>query len=544
MKTKKKFISAILTLALIISLMPGMTLTASAAPNIPLYSFSYRVGENGNWQDTIEWTELEAGTKYYAVLPIPDNATFPINVYISYGTGNVILYPKESPFTQRFTNSGSSNSFTLRLSSGSTQYVLYASDPFMAWDGIISGKCGVNLTWTLDTNTGLLEINGTGPMDDWTVHGSFDSRPWSAHKESIRNVRISEGVTTIGDNAFTNFANITTVHIPASVTHIGSHAFYRAGITSITIPSTVKRIAADAFNRCSQLESVTIGAENMGADTESAEWQTWQGHHLFYNRYEGISQLDSLKHITIQGSVKYIPHGTFVLLRNLESVRIEEGVTRIGAAFGDCYNLTSVTLPNSLTYINDQAFIGTDSLKSITIPKNVTHIGRTAFIADDNITLRGYVGSAAQNHANSQSRFIRFEAITGDLPDVLPQTPTPPPPAQDIKVLVNGSAVAFDQPPIIENGRTLVPLRAIFEALGATVEWEQSTQTVTAVKDDITIILKIGDSFLTKNGERIALDVPAKIVGGRTLVPARAVAESFGAEVGWDQAARTVTITD
>jgi len=89
---------------------------------------------------------------------------------------------------------------------------------------------------------------------------------------------------------------------------------------------------------------------------------------------------------------------------------------------------------------------------------------------------------------------------------------------------------------------TLVPLRAIFEALGATVEWEQSTQTVTAVKDDITIILKIGDSFLTKNGERIALDVPAKIVGGRTLVPARAVAESFGADVQWDGTTRTVTI--
>jgi len=116
--------------------------------------------------------------------------------------------------------------------------------------------------------------------------------------------------------------------------------------------------------------------------------------------------------------------------------------------------------------------------------------------------------------------------------------------AQEITVLVNGTAVTFDQPPIIEDGRTLVPLRAIFEALGATVEWDQSTQTVTAVKGDITIILKIGDSFLTKNGERVALDVPAKIVGSRTLVPARAVAESFGADVQWNQAARTVTITE
>jgi len=124
-------------------------------------------------------------------------------------------------------------------------------------------------------------------------------------------------------------------------------------------------------------------------------------------------------------------------------------------------------------------------------------------------------------------------------------TPAPAPaPAQDIKVIVNGVTLTFDQPPVIENGRTLVPLRAIFEALGATVDWNQSTQTVTAVKDDITISLTIGSSILTRNGQNITLDVPAQLVGGRTLVPARAVAESFGAEVGWDQPTRTVTITD
>jgi hypothetical protein len=116
--------------------------------------------------------------------------------------------------------------------------------------------------------------------------------------------------------------------------------------------------------------------------------------------------------------------------------------------------------------------------------------------------------------------------------------------SQDIKVTVNGNTIAFDQPPIIENGRTLVPLRAIFEALGAEVSWEQSTQTVTAVRGDITVTLQIGSNILNKNGEQFTLDVPAKIVGGRTLVPARAVAESFGAKVEWDSKTRTVTITE
>ena len=112
----------------------------------------------------------------------------------------------------------------------------------------------------------------------------------------------------------------------------------------------------------------------------------------------------------------------------------------------------------------------------------------------------------------------------------------------DITVLVNGAAVSFDQPPFIENGRTLVPLRAIFEALGAEVSWEETTQTVSAVRDDVTITLRIGGNILIRNGESIQLEVPAQITGGRTMVPVRAIAESFGAVVGWEPDTRTVTI--
>jgi len=138
--------------------------------------------------------------------------------------------------------------------------------------------------------------------------------------------------------------------------------------------------------------------------------------------------------------------------------------------------------------------------------------------------------------------FGSFFLIVGD------DNPTPPtatPPASDeIKIIVNGAALTFDQPPIIQDGRTLVPLRVIFEALGADVNWEQSTQTITATRGDVTVLLRIGSNILTKNEEQVELDVPAQIVGGRTLVPARAVAEGFGAQVGWDQSIRTVTITE
>lgn len=114
---------------------------------------------------------------------------------------------------------------------------------------------------------------------------------------------------------------------------------------------------------------------------------------------------------------------------------------------------------------------------------------------------------------------------------------------EPIKVLLNGTELSFDQPPILENDRTLVPMRGIFEALGATVEWEESTQTITSTKDDITIIMQIGKHSFTKNGQEITLDVPPKVVNDRTLVPVRAIAESFEAAVGWDGATSTVTIS-
>lgn len=113
----------------------------------------------------------------------------------------------------------------------------------------------------------------------------------------------------------------------------------------------------------------------------------------------------------------------------------------------------------------------------------------------------------------------------------------------DVKVYVNGEELAFDQPPIIENGRTLVPLRAIFEALGAEVDWDQETKTVYADWGYNSMVLTIGEDYLTMGDGRVfALDVPAKVLNGRTLVPLRAVSESMGAEVYWEQETRSVWI--
>ncbi len=113
---------------------------------------------------------------------------------------------------------------------------------------------------------------------------------------------------------------------------------------------------------------------------------------------------------------------------------------------------------------------------------------------------------------------------------------------KQIKVILNNEEVSFDQPPIIQNDRTLVPLRAIFEAMGATVYWNGNTQTVISTLYGTTVQLTIGSNILYRNGEAKTLDVPAQIINDYTMVPARAVAEAFGAYVDWDGSERTVYI--
>lgn len=108
------------------------------------------------------------------------------------------------------------------------------------------------------------------------------------------------------------------------------------------------------------------------------------------------------------------------------------------------------------------------------------------------------------------------------------------------KVVLNNENLNFDVSPVIENGRTLVPLRIIFENLGAEVEWNQKTQTVTATKDEIIIKLTINSVDAYKNNQVVKLDVPAKIKNGRTLVPLRFVSEAMGAYVGWDGNTETI----
>ncbi|AOT68305.1 stalk domain-containing protein [Geosporobacter ferrireducens] len=114
--------------------------------------------------------------------------------------------------------------------------------------------------------------------------------------------------------------------------------------------------------------------------------------------------------------------------------------------------------------------------------------------------------------------------------------------SNEIKITLDEKQLQLDVPPTVVEGRTLVPLRAIFEALGARLEWDNATKTVTGTKGNTIVILQIGNKVAMINGIKKELEVPGTIIDNRTLVPARFIAEALGAKVDWDNNTKTVVI--
>lgn len=108
---------------------------------------------------------------------------------------------------------------------------------------------------------------------------------------------------------------------------------------------------------------------------------------------------------------------------------------------------------------------------------------------------------------------------------------------------LDGQALKLDTPPVIVSGRTLVPLRPIIEGLGGSVTWVPETRSVEVDFNGATLLLQIGNRTAVVNGEAVAMDVPATIMNGRTMLPIRFVSEHLGADVAWEELTRTVTIT-
>ena len=139
--------------------------------------------------------------------------------------------------------------------------------------------------------------------------------------------------------------------------------------------------------------------------------------------------------------------------------------------------------------------------------------------------------------------YTRLLALTLSILLLLPSTSSLALSDHDIGIIIDGERVALTNAPIISNNRTLVPLRGVFESLGALVDWNQSTQQAIIKNDDIEVLLSPDKTAVLLNGQLIELDAAALNINDRLMVPIRFVAESLGHEVSWDATSRDVIIT-
>lgn len=230
------------------------------------------------------------------------------------------------------------------------------------------------------------------------------------NRTNITSITIPDGVTSIGTYAFANCFNLASINIPDSVTDIGTYAFRECSkLTTINIPDSVTSINDAMFMYCSSLEHINIpnSITNIG---QCAFWQC-----------------SSLTSISIPDSVTNIGTQAFESCSNLSSVIIPNSITNIGFnTFKDCTSLTSITIPDCVTNIGGSAFYNCTNLTSITIPDSVTTISDNAFENCTNLTIYCNEGSTAHQYAIDNNIAFNCSSPAPDVPEI-PDTSMPAP---------------------------------------------------------------------------------------------------------------------
>ena len=263
-------------------------------------------------------------------------------------------------------------------------------------------SCGENLFWSFDENTGALTITGYGAMDDYRTNA-----PWYEHVDEITSVSLPAGITHIGAAAFAGCSGLTSIDLPNGLESIGYAAFAQTGLTEISFPASLTAIGGSAFGE-TQLTEVTIpGSVGM---IENAVFEDCLSLETVVIG-EGVTAIgayafawcDSLSSVTLPSTLEAIGCNAFYCCSSLAAIDLPAGLEAIGCeAFGSCYSLESIVIPASVTELGayafnycealasavinaqideipERAFCSCYALTSITIPEGITRIGEYAF---------------------------------------------------------------------------------------------------------------------------------------------------------------------
>ena len=372
-----------------------------------------------------------------------------------------------------------------------------------------------------------------------TFHDMIKEIPSFSYHSKLETVVLPEGIEIIPDSAFLECKSLKNINIPSTVKTIGFQAFKSCtSLTSITLPDGIESIGTKAFKWTGLKEIDLSNVKNS------------YGERAFY-------YCDKLETVKLSPSVAEIPGEMFRGCNSLKNVEIPSGVTSIGNyAFVDCVSLEEIILPSSLKYLGG-AFTNT-AIKQIVVPYGTETINgvysspfgkcknlEAVFIPETvnkiymgnlvNGSPEAIVYCSADSYTSKYCNDNGISYLTDNSVN------------SGIHVYYNGKRISFHsyaQNPEILEGRTLVPLRSIFEEMGAVVEWDGATSTAIAKRGNIEVKITIGANEIYKNGEPISVDVPAMLMNNRTMVPARVVAEAFGADVQWNSNGRAVLITE
>ena len=341
-----------------------------------------------------------------------------------------------------------------------------------------------------------------------SISGSYTVKPDTigiasnafAHCSELTHISIPDSVRFINPGAFSFTSSLKTAKLSSNISEISDSLFMSSGLEQISIPDKVSSIGENAFSFCRFLKDVEILSPYI------TSIKTYAFKYTYFRM------------------PTYNPTGN-------DSFYCSNYLLDVHPSTVGLY-----TIKDGTTVIVDEMFSENFAISGLNVPFSVTNLGKNMFKNCTQHIDIYYAGSPEQwetlarnsefSYSNCSIHYNTFNA-----------TPA-------ISIYINNKKLDSEYLPFIYNNRTVVPLRSIFSALGAKISWDDATQTVTAIKDSISLSLTIDENVAYKNGVSIPLDIPPLIFNSRTYIPVRAVSECLGCTVKWDEITNSVYIVN